>query len=181
MKKILIAVAAAFAIAAPAEAKMIYVAKVPLSGGSSVFEIYDDAAMLPECQGLAAGALIAKIETPTKTIGYGTGCWSAAPGGKIRVLVKSFDDGVVRQINLSSSQFTAPQSSKPSGPTGEAKRLIAQADVLDNQCRGGSGDNPKTMQACEKRDATVEKVISLGWCWGPDEAVGANKGWVRCQ
>lgn len=178
MNRLLISAALAFGLVAPAQAEMLMVANIQLSGGSAVFELYDEPAALPECRGGNAGGVIAKMRTKSKTVGYGTGCWVADDKGFIHLLVKSFDDGRTRETSLHKSRFTAPQPAKPAG---EAKRLIDQADALDDACRGGSGDNPKTQAACSKRDAVMAKIDSMGWCWGPDDAIGANKGWMRCQ
>lgn len=50
---------------------------------------------------------------------------------------------------------------------------------LDEKCRG-EGDKPSTMVACNRRDSINVKLNRLGWCWGPDDAVEADKQWVRC-
>lgn len=66
-------------------------------------------------------------------------------------------------------------------PTGADKALIDQVEKLNDQCRGGSGDDPKTLQACDQREAAMEQVQKSGWCWGPESAIGAEKHWIRCK
>ena len=58
--------------------------------------------------------------------------------------------------------------------------LLAEVDKLNDQCRGGSGDSPKTTEACDKRDAKFNEVVARGWCWGPKDAIGADQHWMRC-
>jgi len=36
--------------------------------------------------------------------------------------------------------------------------LVKKYDALDVKCRGGHGDNPATMRACDKRDAIGRKL-----------------------
>lgn len=66
-------------------------------------------------------------------------------------------------------------------PTGADKSLIDQMEKLNSQCRGGSGDNPATMKACDQRDAVMAQITRRGWCWGPDSVPEASKGWIRCR
>lgn len=44
--------------------------------------------------------------------------------------------------------------------------LIATWSKLNSQCRGGSGDDPSTMHACEQRDAVGRRIDRAGWCFG---------------
>jgi hypothetical protein len=59
--------------------------------------------------------------------------------------------------------------------------IIAQYEQLNETCRGGSGDEPATMKACDDREALYPKVSAQGYCYGtlddPDEA---SKNWHRC-
>jgi hypothetical protein len=59
--------------------------------------------------------------------------------------------------------------------------LIAQEEELNHKCRGGSGDEPATMKACDERDAIVEKLKTKGWCWGHDGQVEFKKQWEKCR
>lgn len=67
-----------------------------------------------------------------------------------------------------------------SEPGGEAKKLVDDIATLNSRCRGGSGDSPATQAACTDRDKAMKRLQALGWCWGPEDAVGADKRWVRC-
>lgn len=48
-------------------------------------------------------------------------------------------------------------------------------EALNGRCRGGSGDQPSTWDACRKRDALVKAAEDEGWC------VGNRGNWQRCQ
>lgn len=60
-------------------------------------------------------------------------------------------------------------------------QLIADADRLNGKCRGGSGDSPDTMSACEQRDEVIGQLKRLGWCYGPDYEIEAKKRWLLCK
>lgn len=57
------------------------------------------------------------------------------------------------------------------------------ANVIDTwikshlQCRGGSGDDPATQEACVVRDHYTEVLIEEGFCWRRDLA---NR-WAKCR
>ncbi|MBS4049990.1 MAG: hypothetical protein KGZ69_02155 [Methylomonas sp.] len=70
---------------------------------------------------------------------------------------------------------------KTSQPTENAKSLIDKEELLNDECRGGNGDDPKTMAACDERDKVFNKLKEIGWCWGPDDAIGADKKWIPCN
>lgn len=68
-------------------------------------------------------------------------------------------------------------------PTGEIERMIVDADELNNTCRDGSGDDQKTMDACEHRDAIMKGIQANGWCYQTKDpsAPAADRRWMRCQ
>lgn len=59
-------------------------------------------------------------------------------------------------------------------------KLMKQWESLNDQCRGGSGDNPATMQACDQRDKVLGKIEAKGWCWGHEGQTGADETWESC-
>lgn len=63
----------------------------------------------------------------------------------------------------------------------DVKALIRHEFVLDDRCRGGSGDAPATQRACDARDTLVDQIKSRGWCYGPDDAIEADKHWLLCS
>lgn len=61
------------------------------------------------------------------------------------------------------------------------ENIIKQVDKLESQCRGGSGDNPATTEACEKRDILVNELKEKGWCYGHEGQAGYQRKWEKCQ
>lgn len=74
---------------------------------------------------------------------------------------------------------TAPVTSDT--PPKDVTLLIAQAETLNDRCRGGSGDDPATEKACGERDVIFRKIKAKNWCWGHDGQVGADRTWERCR
>ncbi|HJE71673.1 hypothetical protein [Pseudomonas oryzihabitans] len=62
----------------------------------------------------------------------------------------------------------------------QATPLLEQIDDLNEQCRGGSGDDPRTMAACNKRDAFLSRLTKSGWCYGDDNQAGYQRYWKTC-
>lgn len=71
---------------------------------------------------------------------------------------------------------------KPAAPP----PAIADADLLETyrefngRCRGGSGDNPATWQACNERDRLGKELEARDWCYGPKSVPGYQQKWHRC-
>lgn len=68
-------------------------------------------------------------------------------------------------------------------PPKDVQVLIEKSEQLNDRCRGGSGDDPRTMKACDQRDALMEKIYKKGYCFG-----GLNKHdaeyqyqWLPCK
>ena len=66
-------------------------------------------------------------------------------------------------------------------PPKDVALLIAQAETLNDKCRGGSGDDPATEKACGERDVVFRKIKAKNWCWGHDGQVGSDRTWERCR
>jgi hypothetical protein len=50
----------------------------------------------------------------------------------------------------------------------------------NEQCRGGSGDDQTTMDACDERGAYAKRLDQLGWCYGKHNQSGYQMKWHRC-
>ncbi|MBC3874464.1 hypothetical protein [Undibacterium flavidum] len=61
------------------------------------------------------------------------------------------------------------------------KQIIHDINEVNNKCRGLPGDSVEGKTACEKRDELMLKVERAGWCWGPEEAPGSQKNWIKCN
>lgn len=59
------------------------------------------------------------------------------------------------------------------------RTLIAEADQLESLCRGGSG--PDAENACDRRGAATDRLISAGICWGRHGEAYADYQYHRCQ
>lgn len=57
------------------------------------------------------------------------------------------------------------------------QRLWYQAN---EQCRGGSGDDPRTLAACDEREAYSKRLNQLGRCYGKEGQAGYQIEWHRC-
>lgn len=66
-------------------------------------------------------------------------------------------------------------------PPKDVALLIAQAETLNDKCRGGSGDDPATAKACGARDVVFRKIKAKNWCWGHDGQVGSDRTWEHCR
>jgi hypothetical protein len=61
-----------------------------------------------------------------------------------------------------------------------ARDLIAIERQLNEMCRGWSGDDPHTGEACEVREKTARLLNKMGWCYGKEGQSGAEMDWHRC-
>lgn len=56
--------------------------------------------------------------------------------------------------------------------------LLAVYQALDEMCRGWSGDDPHTSEACKARDKASEALKDVGLCL---KGTGAESHWGRCK
>jgi len=80
-------------------------------------------------------------------------------------------------IGAISSLFPSDESRRDA----EVKSLIAQAEKLNNKCRGVWGNLSDGQKACNSRDEISLKLMTLGWCYGHDGQIGADRKWEECQ
>lgn len=68
-------------------------------------------------------------------------------------------------------------------PPKDVQSLIEKTEILDDKCRGGSGDDPKTMKACDDREHIIKKIEKKGYCWGAfrSDASESAKQWIPCK
>ncbi|MER9273873.1 hypothetical protein [Mesorhizobium sp. M0643] len=60
------------------------------------------------------------------------------------------------------------------------KALLKAYGELNDLCRGGSGDEASTNQACEDREAVGERLAAANWCYGKSGQAGYQMKWHRC-
>lgn len=57
--------------------------------------------------------------------------------------------------------------------------LIEQWADEEENCRGGSGDDPSTLEACERRSVVSGRLERLGYCY--DGETTASSEWKQCK
>ena len=62
----------------------------------------------------------------------------------------------------------------------ETQALLADEAILNGRCRGGSGDDTDTWQACGARDYVGWLLSERGYCYGKDGQSGAEMEWHPC-
>lgn len=74
------------------------------------------------------------------------------------------------------AEASAATNSNPVSHPLDAKPLMNQAEAENDHCRGGHGDNPETMRACNRRQKLLTELERRGWCLEEN----AEQHWVRC-
>jgi hypothetical protein len=75
-----------------------------------------------------------------------------------------------------------PQAAPSARPSAEAPTaLLAEFEALNGACRGGRGDDPRTVEACAERDAAYRRLEALGWCFGRPGEFEYEKRWQPCR
>ncbi|MEO5334670.1 MAG: hypothetical protein H7839_21860 [Magnetococcus sp. YQC-5] len=69
----------------------------------------------------------------------------------------------------------------PTHPPKEIAGLLALWDKLNDRCRGGSGDDQKTWDACDERERTGDQLKARGWCYGEPGQFGYQMEWHKCK
>jgi len=85
----------------------------------------------------------------------------------------------VRFINARTAALEARLPSSAYYRSLSEPRLLAVERALNEQCRGGPGQDPDG-PVCRHRDTAVSEMMRRGWCWGPDDAASnADSRWMR--
>ncbi|MEE7456353.1 hypothetical protein MPAR168_06155 [Methylorubrum populi] len=66
------------------------------------------------------------------------------------------------------------------GPAAAAPSLLEDWAALNSACRGGRGDDPRTLEACTRRDALDQRLTAAGWCYGRPGEAGYQRRWRLC-
>jgi hypothetical protein len=64
--------------------------------------------------------------------------------------------------------------------TADERRAIDAYERLNSACRGGSGDDPSTMAACDKRDVAGLALEARGICYGKKDQAGYEMRHHHC-
>jgi hypothetical protein len=142
----------------------------------AVYELYRAPGKLPECKDTSRGAfgMTLKVQTWRGTFEVGTGCWTIANNGhSIDMLIRTTDDGRYFSVRRHISTF---KTMAPTKIPSSIQTAIHRVDVLAQAC-----DANRDKQSCGTMAAAVDELASNGWCWGPDDAAGTDKRWMRCE
>jgi hypothetical protein len=58
--------------------------------------------------------------------------------------------------------------------------LFTKWYALNEACRGGHGDDPKTDEACRIRQQVSHAIYARGYCYGKEGQGGSQMEWHRC-
>lgn len=75
---------------------------------------------------------------------------------------------------LGISMLSTPLMAEP------IKDLLSVYQDLNEMCRGWSGDDPHTAQACKVRDKVSKMLAGTGYCYGKKGQAGYQMQWHRC-
>lgn len=72
-------------------------------------------------------------------------------------------------------------SGAPAASGQDTVSMIATWDRLNQNCRGGSGNDPATQRACDQRDALYDRIEAAGFCFGENDTYGYEMKWAVCN
>jgi hypothetical protein len=78
-------------------------------------------------------------------------------------------------VALGSSAFAVPTNEEL------VAMLIQDFGRYDEACRGGSGDETETWEACGSRDYASDLLYEFGWCYGEIGQFGYQMDLHRCS
>ncbi|MCC4258588.1 MULTISPECIES: hypothetical protein [Sphingobium] len=84
------------------------------------------------------------------------------------------------QINVNPVPASMPEKDAPEW-TAKETALINDWRRLNEQCRGGSGDDPATLKACEDREDATTRLQNAGICYGEAGQSGYQMTIHRCN
>lgn len=68
----------------------------------------------------------------------------------------------------------------PGVDVGSANANIEEWMDWNERCRGGSGDDPATLVACDRRSDVSKRLEGLNLCYGKEDQSGAEYEWHTC-
>jgi hypothetical protein len=97
--------------------------------------------------------------------------------GKAQKQIQDAQDNINETLEKFGYKNNSPQNSIPL----DIAELIEKETNWNDLCRGGSGDNPKTVEACDKRDGLVNILKSKGYCYQSNTGIYADSEWQKCK
>ncbi len=77
-------------------------------------------------------------------------------------------------------ELEASKEGSSQGARVDVGGLLTQWHDLNGQCRGGSGDEQKTVNACERRERVGRQLSQAGYCYGQRGEYGYQMKWHSC-
>ncbi len=99
-------------------------------------------------------------------------------------------EGTYSYVSPDAFHFRGQTLSRCDAPTLPAPRdgfSASTEEIIDlwakanSGCRGGSGDDPRTMGACGEREEYDAILQGRGWCYGRPDDAGYQRAWQRCN
>ena len=91
------------------------------------------------------------------------------------------EDKAKTQAMAEQIKWAFPAGASSNSPPEDVARLMAQEEALNDKCRGGSGGNEATLEACNERDVILGRIQANNWCWGHDGQIAADRTWEPCH
>ncbi|MEI9429216.1 hypothetical protein [Mesorhizobium sp. Cs1299R1N3] len=104
-----------------------------------------------------------------------TACEVKGPTGKLIQRTEHLPG--IPIVPANSENGTKAETKRATPPT----KLIRQWEAANENCRGGSGDDPKTLKACGVRDTLAHQLATVKWCYGREGQSHYQYRWHRCQ
>ncbi|WP_156167893.1 hypothetical protein [Devosia epidermidihirudinis] len=103
--------------------------------------------------------------------------WETVEGGYTYISSDAFHFRGQTLSRCDAAQTVAPED----GFTASTEEIIDLWSEANSGCRGGSGDDPRTMGACGAREEYHAILQGRGWCYGRPEDAEYQKAWQRCN
>lgn len=86
------------------------------------------------------------------------------------------DEKAPHNATAATADANVATNRNPTSQPFDAKPLMKRADTENEHCRGGHGDDPETMRACNRRQKFLTELERRGWCFEDD----VEQHWLRC-
>jgi hypothetical protein len=77
-------------------------------------------------------------------------------------------------------ELMSTKDAPSSADSTNAQALVSEWQELNGQCRGGSGNEQKTMDACGRRERVGGQLSQSGYCYGQHGEYGYQAKWHVC-
>lgn len=103
--------------------------------------------------------------------------WETVEGGYTYISPDAFHFRGQTLFRCDAINASAPDD----GFAASTEEIINLWSEANSGCRGGSGDDPRTMGACGAREEYGAILEGRGWCYGRPDDAGYQRAWQRCS